>query len=91
MRGQSEKLVYIISILLTLLVGSTFTVHAQTTRITVSYAGESPTHLPAWVAADAGIFLKNSLDAQLIRARSDISIMALVSGEVSFAQPEQRR
>ena len=52
----------------------------------MTYAGESPTHLPAWVAADADIFLKNGLDAQLIRARSDISIMALLSGEVSFAQ-----
>jgi NitT/TauT family transport system substrate-binding protein len=78
--------VYIISILLTLLVGSTFTVHAQTSRITVSYAGESPTHLPAWIGADAGIFNKNGLDAQLIRARSDISMMAVLSGEISFAQ-----
>ena len=59
---------------------------AQLTKITVSYAGESPTHLPAWIAADAGIFHKNGLNVQLIRARSDVSVMALLSGEIAFAQ-----
>jgi hypothetical protein len=59
---------------------------AQLTKITVSYAGESPTHLPAWIAADAGIFHKNGLNVQLIRAHSDVSVMALLSGEIAFAQ-----
>ncbi|HEX2929648.1 MAG TPA: ABC transporter substrate-binding protein [Candidatus Binatia bacterium] len=83
---RRRAITLILFILLILLVGAPSTVQAQLARITVTYAGESPTHLPAWVAADAGIFLKNGLDAQLIRARSDISIMALLSGEVSFAQ-----
>jgi NitT/TauT family transport system substrate-binding protein len=61
-------------------------VRAQRARLTVSYAGESPTHLPAWIAADAGIFNKNGIDVQLIRARSDISVMALLSGDIAFAQ-----
>ena len=59
---------------------------AQRTRITVSYAGESPTHLPAWIAASAGIFNKNGLDVQLVRARSDISVMGLLSGEIALSQ-----
>jgi len=69
-----------------LLIATPSVTRAQLTKITVSYAGESPTHLPAWIAAEAGIFKKNGLDVQLVRARSDVSIMALLSGELAFAQ-----
>ena len=69
-----------------LLIAAPSETRAQLTKITVSYAGESPTHLPAWIAAEAGIFKKNGLDVQLVRARSDVSIMALLSGELAFAQ-----
>lgn len=76
---------FFISVLL-LFMTLTSETRAQLTKLTVSYAGESPTHLPAWIAADAGLFTKNGLDVQLVRARSDVSIMAVLSGEIAFAQ-----
>ena len=43
---------------------------AQLTRLNVSYTGESPTQLPAFIAKETGIFDKNVLDVQLVRTTS---------------------
>jgi ABC-type nitrate/sulfonate/bicarbonate transport system substrate-binding protein len=58
----------------------------QTLRVTVSYTGVGPTQLPVWVAKETGIFNRNGLDVQLIRAQAATSVMALLSGELNLIQ-----
>ena len=55
-------------------------------KVTVSYTGVGPTQLPVWVAKETGIFSRNGLDVQLIRAQSATSVMALLSGELNLIQ-----
>ena len=59
---------------------------AQPLKLTVSYTGVGPTQLPVWVAKEAGIFSKNGLDIQLIRAQAATSVMALLSAELNLIQ-----
>jgi ABC-type nitrate/sulfonate/bicarbonate transport system substrate-binding protein len=59
---------------------------AQPLKLTVSYTGVGPTQLPVWVAKEAGIFGKNNLDIQLIRAQAATSVMALLSAELNLIQ-----
>lgn len=58
----------------------------QTAKLTVAYTGIGPTHLPVFVAKETGIFARNGLDVQVIRAQAAVSTMALISGEVGFIQ-----
>ena len=58
----------------------------QALKVTVSYTGVGPTQLPVWVAKETGIFSRNGLDVQLIRAQSATSVMALLSGELNLIQ-----
>ena len=51
----------------------------QALKVTVSYTGVGPTQLPVWIAKEAGIFSRNGLDVQLIRAQAATSVMALLS------------
>jgi NitT/TauT family transport system substrate-binding protein len=59
---------------------------AQLTRLSVAYTGVGPTHLPVWIAKETGIFTKNGLDVQIIRAQAATATMSLISGELGFIQ-----
>lgn len=61
-------------------------VWAQVAKLTVSYAEGGPPDLPAFIAKETGIFTKNGLDVQLLRTRSTVSVMALISGELGIIQ-----
>jgi NitT/TauT family transport system substrate-binding protein len=58
----------------------------QVFKVMVSYTGVGPTQLPVWVAKETGIFNRNGLDVQLIRAQAATSVMALLSGELNLIQ-----
>ena len=60
--------------------------HGQPLKLTVSYTGVGPTQLPVWVAKETGIFNKNGLDIQLIRAQAATSVMALLWAELNLIQ-----
>jgi len=57
---------------------------AQSRKITVGYSSDAPGSLATWLAKETGIFAKNGLDAELIRTRTTIGVMALLSGELDF-------
>src|SRR5262252_4685179 len=57
---------------------------AQNAKLTVSYSADTPGQLSAWMAKEAGIYSKNGLDVQLIRATGNVAVMALLSGEVGI-------
>ena len=59
---------------------------AQLTRLSVAYTGLGPTHLPVWIAKETGIFTRNGLDVQIIRAQAATATMSLISGELGFIQ-----
>jgi NitT/TauT family transport system substrate-binding protein len=59
---------------------------AQPARLSVAYTGVGPTHLPVWIAKETGIFARNGLDVQIIRAQAAVAAMSLISGEVGFIQ-----
>src|SRR5687767_8568642 len=59
---------------------------AQPARLSVAYTGIGPTHLPVWIAKETGIFARNGLDVQIIRAQAAVATMSLISGEVGFIQ-----
>ena len=59
---------------------------AQPARLSVAYTGVGPTHLPVWIAKETGIFARNGLDVQVIRAQAAVATMSLISGEVGFIQ-----
>jgi NitT/TauT family transport system substrate-binding protein len=58
----------------------------QLTKLNVITTGVSPTSLPSYVAKESGIFAKNGLDVQVVRATSSISVMALISGELGVIE-----
>lgn len=59
---------------------------SQLTKLNVITTGISPTSLPSYVAKESGIFAKNGLDAQVVRATSSVSVMALISGELGVVE-----
>ena len=59
---------------------------AQPARLSVAYTGVGPTHLPVWIAKETGIFARNGLDVQVVRAQAAVATMSLISGEVGFIQ-----
>ena len=59
---------------------------SQLTKLNVITTGISPTSLPSYVAKESGIFAKNGLDAQVVRATSSVSVMALISGELGIVE-----
>jgi ABC-type nitrate/sulfonate/bicarbonate transport system substrate-binding protein len=59
---------------------------AQSKKIKVGYSSDAPGSLVTWLAKETGIFAKNGLDAELIRTRTTIGVMALLSGELDFIQ-----
>jgi ABC-type nitrate/sulfonate/bicarbonate transport system substrate-binding protein len=61
-------------------------VWSQGKKIKVGYSSDAPGSLVTWLAREAGIFAKNGLDADLVRTRTTIGVMALLSGELDFIQ-----
>lgn len=59
---------------------------AQSRKIKVGYSSDAPGSLVTWLAKETGIFAKNGLDAELIRTRTTIGVMALLSRELDFIQ-----
>jgi ABC-type nitrate/sulfonate/bicarbonate transport system substrate-binding protein len=59
---------------------------AQAKKIKVGYSSDAPGSLVTWLARETGIFAKNGLDADLVRTRTTIGVMALLSGELDFIQ-----
>jgi NitT/TauT family transport system substrate-binding protein len=60
---------------------------AQLTKITVGYPAIAASHLPAWLAKEAGIFAKNGLDVQLVYFRGGTpAVMALLSRQTPISQ-----
>ena len=59
---------------------------SQAKKIKVGYSSDAPGSLVTWLAREAGIFAKNGLDADLVRVRTTIGVMALLSGELDFIQ-----
>jgi ABC-type nitrate/sulfonate/bicarbonate transport system substrate-binding protein len=58
----------------------------QSRKIKVGYSSDAPGSLATWLARETGIFAKNGLDAELVRTRTTIGVMALLSGELDFIQ-----
>jgi ABC-type nitrate/sulfonate/bicarbonate transport system substrate-binding protein len=59
---------------------------SQAKKIKVGYSSDAPGSLVTWLARETGIFAKNGLDADLVRVRTTIGVMALLSGELDFIQ-----
>jgi ABC-type nitrate/sulfonate/bicarbonate transport system substrate-binding protein len=59
---------------------------AQSKKIKVGYSSDAPGSLVTWLAQETGIFAKNGLEAQLVRTRTTIGVMAVLSGELDFIQ-----
>lgn len=58
----------------------------QSKRIKIGYSSDAPGSLATWLAKEAGIFARNGLEADLVRTRSTIGVMALLSGDLDFIQ-----
>src|SRR5687768_11653586 len=52
----------------------------QAKKIKVGYSSDAPGSLVTWLAHETGIFAKNGLEAELVRTRTTIGVMALLSG-----------
>ena len=76
----------ILSVILLGIMGLASEAPAQLTRLNMITTGISPTSLPSYVAKDAGIFARNGLDVQLVRATSSVAVMALISGELGIIE-----
>src|ERR1043165_5624521 len=59
---------------------------AQAKKIKVGYSSDAPGSLVTWLARETGIFAKNGLDVELVRTRTTVGGMALLSGELDFIQ-----
>jgi ABC-type nitrate/sulfonate/bicarbonate transport system substrate-binding protein len=59
---------------------------AQMKKIKVGYSSDAPGSLATWLGRETGIFSKNGLEAELVRTRTTIGVMALLSGELDFIQ-----
>lgn len=62
-------------------------VHAEKhTRVAVGYGSISTNYLPLWIAKEAGIFLRNGLDVDMVFfSSSPTAFMALLAGETAIA------
>ena len=58
----------------------------QAKRLKVGYSSDAPGSLATWLAKETGIFAKNGLNVDLVRTRTTIGVMALLSGELDFIQ-----
>lgn len=71
----------ILSVLFSVLASSA---SAAVEKITVSYSSRTYAFLPAQVAVAKGFFKDENLDPVLIQMRSQVTVPALMSGEVNY-------
>jgi NitT/TauT family transport system substrate-binding protein len=81
---QRKQMLFVATLIVIL--SSPAGVWGQVAKLNVTTTGVSPTSLPAFVAKETGIFAKNGLDVQVIRATSSVSVMGLISGELSVIE-----
>lgn len=80
------KWLHVFTIMLLCEFGFVLGISAQSIKLNVTTTGVSPTSLAAFVAKETGIFAKNGLDAQVIRATSSVSVLGLISGDLSIIE-----
>jgi len=81
-----KSLLLFVSALVIAAISSPVNAWAQAKKIKVGYSSDAPGSLATWLARDAGIFAKNGLDVELVRTRTTVGVMALLSGELDFIQ-----
>lgn len=59
---------------------------SQSKRLKVGYSSDAPGSLATWLAKETGIFAKNGLTVELVRTRTTVGVLALLSGELDFIQ-----
>ena len=81
-----KSLLLFVSALVIAAISSPVNAWAQAKKIKVGYSSDAPGSLATWLARDTGIFAKNGLDVELVRTRTTVGVMALLSGELDFIQ-----
>jgi ABC-type nitrate/sulfonate/bicarbonate transport system substrate-binding protein len=81
-----KSLLLFVSALVIAAISSPVNAWAQAKKIKVGYSSDAPGSLATWLARDTGIFAKNGLDIELVRTRTTVGVMALLSGELDFIQ-----
>src|SRR4029434_7145178 len=76
-----KSIMSLLSVLFSLLASSA---SAAVEKITVSYSSRTYAFVPAQVAGAQGFFKDDSLDPVLIQMRSQVTVPALISGEVNY-------
>jgi ABC-type nitrate/sulfonate/bicarbonate transport system substrate-binding protein len=78
---KSKLIIAILSVLLPALVS---TASDAVEKITISYSSRTYAFLPAQVAVARGFFRDENLEPILIQMRSQVTVPALMSGEVNY-------
>ena len=81
-----KSLLLFVSALVIAAISSPVNAWAQAKKLKVGYSSDAPGSLSTWLARDTGIFAKNGLDVELVRTRTTVGVMALLSGELDFIQ-----
>ena len=81
-----RKILLLIVSALAFTIWSSSNTWAQGKKIKVGYSSDAPGSLATWLARETGIFAKNGLDVELVRTRTTVGVMALLSGELDFIQ-----
>jgi ABC-type nitrate/sulfonate/bicarbonate transport system substrate-binding protein len=81
MPATVTRLISVVAVLFCVVVSTTL--HAAD-RITISYSSRTYAFLPAQVAVAKGFFKDENLDPLLIQMRSQVTVPALLSGEVNY-------
>ena len=79
-----RKLTYIISTLSVLIAVIASNMSNAAEKIMISYSSRTYAFLPAQVAVAKGFFKDENLDPVLIQMRSQVTVPALLSGEVDY-------
>jgi NitT/TauT family transport system substrate-binding protein len=84
---QTVRIGVLVSLLLVLLSFQPATAGQKLTKLTVGYSAIAIEQLPAWVAKETGIFVKNGLDTDLVYfPAGTTAIMALLSGGTAISE-----
>jgi NitT/TauT family transport system substrate-binding protein len=84
--GFRKSLLLFVCALVIAAISSPVNAWAQAKKLKVGYSSDAPGSLVTWLARDTGIFAKNGLDVELVRTRTTVGVMALLSGELDFIQ-----
>ena len=77
----ATRLISVVTVLFCVVVSTTL---YAADRITISYSSRTYAFLPAQVAVAKGFFKEENLDPLLIQMRSQVTVPALLSGEVNY-------